>query len=143
MPMSNEFPIRQAQKTVAGMGIYLYLYKKRGATMINSSEQYSDLNKRLTNIHTFSDCNKELDRSIYENVENMCKRYVLGNRDLESWVGPDIIECIKRRNQEIYQCPMILVLYFLLDKHKRELLHVWEYTTDLLQPIADDLGIAL
>ena len=110
--------------------------------MTNSSKQYSDLNKRLTNIHAFSDYNKELDRSIYENVENMCKRYVLGNRDLESWVGPDIIECIKRRNQEIYQCPMILVLYFLLDKHRRELLSVWEYTTDMLQPIADDLGIS-
>lgn len=109
----------------------------------NSGSEYSALNRRLTNIYSFSEYDKELDRSIYENVENMCKRYVLGNTDLESWIEPDIIECVKRRNHEICRCPMVLVLYFLLDKHRRELLHVWEYTTDLLQPIADDLGIAL
>ena len=38
---------------------------------------------------------------------------------------------------------MILLIYYLLSERRKELLKTWEYTTDMLEPIADDLGVAI
>ena len=76
----------------------------------------------------------------------MYEKYVLGKNDLAEWVEEDILEDIKKRkNNSLYRQPMIILLYFLLDTHRKELIQEWEYenTIDMLEPIADDLGISL
>ena len=74
----------------------------------------------------------------------MYEKYVLGKIDLGEWVENDILEYIeKRKANSLYRQPMILLLYFLLAEHRKELLKTWEYTVDILEPIADDLGIAI
>ena len=107
-------------------------------------EEYYKLNNVLKSIYNFRDYDEELNRSIYNNIKDMYEKYVLGKIDLGEWVENDILEYIeKRKANSLYRQPMILLLYFLLAEHRKELLKTWEYTVDILEPIADDLGIAI
>lgn len=112
----------------------------------NEKEEYYKLNTLLKSIYDFKDYDEELNRSIYNNIKNMYEKYVLGKKDLAEWVEEDILEDIKKRkNNSLYRQPMIILLYFLLATHRKELIQEWEYenTIDMLEPIADDLGISL
>lgn len=112
----------------------------------NEKEEYYKLNTLLKSIYDFKDYDEELNRSIYNSIKNMYEKYVLGKNDLAEWVEEDILEDIKKRkNNSLYRQPMIILLYFLLDTHRKELIQEWEYenTIDMLEPIADDLGISL
>lgn len=112
----------------------------------NEKEEYYKLNTLLKSIYDFKDYDEELNRSIYNSIKNMYEKYVLGKNNLAEWVEEDILEDIKKRkNNSLYRQPMIILLYFLLATHRKELIQEWEYenTIDMLEPIADDLGISL
>lgn len=112
----------------------------------NEKEEYYKLNTLLKSIYDFKDYDEELNRSIYNSIKNMYEKYVLGKNNLAEWVEEDILEDIKKRkNNSLYRQPMIILLYFLLATHRKELIQEWEYknTIDMLEPIADDFGISL
>lgn len=112
----------------------------------NEKEEYYKLNTLLENIYAFKDYDEELNRSIYNSIKSMYEKYVLGKIDLTEWVKKeeDILKYIeKRKKNSLYKQPMIILLYFLLSQHRKELINTWEYTEDMLEPIADDLGISL
>lgn len=110
----------------------------------NEKEEYYKLNTLLENIYPFTDYDEELNRSIYSNIKNMYEKYVVGKIDLAKWIEKDILEDIeKRKNNSLYRQPMIILLYFMMSEHRKELIQTWEYTVDMLEPIADDLGISI
>lgn len=107
-------------------------------------EEYYKLNRELMDICEFPDYDEELNRSIYNNIKNMYEKYVVGKVSLREWIEDDIIDDIKRKSDNsLFRQPMILLLYYLLSERRKELLQTWEYTTDMLEPIADDLGVAI
>ncbi len=110
----------------------------------NEKEEYYKLNRELMYICEFPDYDEELNRSIYNNVKNMYEKYVMGKINLKEWIEEDIIDGIKRKSDNsLFRQPMILLIYYLLSERRKELLKTWEYTTDMLEPIADDLGVAI
>ena len=110
----------------------------------NEKEEYYKLNRELMYICEFPDYDEELNRSIYNNVKNMYEKYVMGKINLKEWIEEDIIDGIKRKSDNsLFRQPMILLIYYLLSERRKELLKTWEYTADMLEPIADDLGVAI
>lgn len=103
-------------------------------------KDYYDLTKKLNTIFEFRNYNESLNKSIYDNLEGMIKKYV-DLRELQSKVCPFLDNIQENQELVIYQQPMILVLYYLIQEHGKELEDTWDATTDMLAPIYADLGV--
>lgn len=100
-------------------GVYLCL------TGINSHSQKSS-------IAIWDEFEQFIDSDLVDNIENVIKKYAF------------LADIIKKRYTEngFYQQSIVLFLYWMLKKKKRRLLTDWPFSRELLEPLANDLGVS-
>ena len=93
----------------------------------------------------FKDYDDELNRSIYNSLHGMIERYIIGKVDLKKEIAEDITKNVKEKSDAmvLYKQPMVLILYYLVQEHAKEMCDEWEFTPDMLTPIYVDMGISM
>ena len=88
----------------------------------------------------------KLNRAIYDNLEVLINKYNINIKAIETYLSDKgfIIDAIKEKQDKIlFRQPIVIVLYYLIDKHGYELSSIWDFQEDILDQIKTDLGIAM
>jgi ppGpp synthetase/RelA/SpoT-type nucleotidyltranferase len=111
----------------------------------NQDIYYNDFMKILTDRYNFVYNNDKLNRTIYDDIEPLITKYGIDAEKITRYIldKPFVLEQIKEKQWEIlFNQPVVLVLYYLVEGFNNELSSVWQYTENVLDPIRADLGIA-
>lgn len=114
---------------------------------LNESEvsEYYILMNSLKKKYNFTIEHDKLNRTIYNNLENLIKKYKIDFALISEYVSERqyILDFIKERDDLLSNQPVILILYFLLEMHGYELMENWNFSDDILDPVKADLGISM
>lgn len=112
----------------------------------NQDIYYNDFMKILTDRYNFVYDNDKLNRTLYDDIEPLITKYGISADEIIQYIldKPFILEQIKEKQGRIlFNQPVVLVLYYLVESYNNELSSIWQYTEDVLDPIKADLGIAI
>ena len=105
---------------------------------------YYELNRILLNVMEFKDYDDELNRSIYNSLRDMIGKYITPKINLNECLAADILDGVKEKSDLIlYKQPMVLILYYLVQEHAKELWSAWQYMPDMIEPVYIDMGISI
>lgn len=115
--------------------------------MVESKEHYyNDFMKSLKDSYDFSCESDKLNRTIYDDILILIEKYEINDELIIQYLSerPYILNLIKLKDDNVlFNQPIVLVLYYLLEKHGHELLEIWNFPEDVLDPIKADLGISM
>lgn len=118
------------------------LFSKVYEMMRKDNEEYTALMSVLKKKYSFEKYSEKINRSIYENIEELIKKYNIVGSKIESFVQPYMIDNISdRQDLTLFRQPVVLILYYLIQNYRRELLQIWEQPKQQLEFIFSDLGI--
>lgn len=112
----------------------------------NKEKSYSDFMIFLKKVMCFPIETDKLNRAIYDNLEVLINKYNINIKAIETYLSDKgfIIDAIKEKQDKIlFRQPIVIVLYYLIDKHGYELSSIWDFQEDILDQIKTDLGIAM
>lgn len=115
--------------------------------MVESKEcYYNDFMKALKDKYGFSCEGDKLNKTVYDDILNMIEKYSINFDLIVRYMEekPYILDLIKTKDNNIlFNQPIVLVLYYLLEKHSHELMEIWNFPEENLDPIKADLGISM
>lgn len=119
------------------------LFSKVYDMMSKENNEYTQLMSILKKLYPFEKSSEKINRIIYENVLELIKKYQINGTQIENYIQPYMIECISdRQDIVLFRQPVVLMLYYLIQYHRCELLQIWEQPKQQLEFIFSDLGIA-
>ena len=116
------------------------LFSKVYKMIEDEKEDYYCLNNELMKLIDFNNYDEKLNKSIYDQLEDMIKKYI-DISVVREFIKPFLDNIKENQDLIIYQQPIIIILYYLAKEHSKELEEKWDLTLDILQPVFDDLGI--
>lgn len=151
--LSHDYVYKQEVKTNSSTKRYMArsmalnettdeLFSKVYDMVEEENKIYYNLINFLCSKISFTNYNEKIDRSIFECINPMLKKYNINKDVINAFLSDYFIDKIcKRRDITIYQQPMIVMLYILASEHSAELEENWCFTQDMLGMIFSDLGI--
>lgn len=114
--------------------------------LMNEEEaMYKELMCCLMKYYSFENRTEKINREIYDNIDMLIHKYDITKEKLTALINENIfiIDNIKQRQHlYIFMQPTVLILYYLVKYHNNEFRRIWEDTSETLQFIYTDLGIA-
>lgn len=111
-------------------------------------ENYRRFTDYFNSIMVFPIESKKLDEELYDCIKSIVEKRNISIEDIKEFIRdvPYIFNWVqtKQQNNILYRQPEIIMLYFLADKYKNELIYSWGIYNDEedLWPIFTDLGIS-
>ena len=119
------------------------LFSKVYDMMNEEKQEYTDLMSMLRAEYPFEDYNEKLNKSIYDNISAMLKKYNIDRQKIRDFIQDYMISGLADRQDLIlFRQPVILVIYYLVKYHRNELLEIWDQPGQQLELIYSDLGIS-
>lgn len=114
---------------------------------LNEKEEvkYNDFMNAIKNEYSFKIENDKLNRTIYNDIEDLIKKYNIDMNLISNYMKERqyILELINTRTDLLSKQPVVLILYYLQEKHGYELMENWNFPDEILDPIKADLGISM
>ena len=119
------------------------LFSKVYGIMNKEKQEYTNLMSMFRKKYPFEQYSEKLNRSIYENVSILIKKYNISSLEIVNFAEDYMIENIsERQDLTLLRQPVVLLLYYLAGKHRSELLEIWEQPKQQLELIYSDLGFS-
>ncbi len=115
--------------------------------MVESEESYyNNFMKFLKDKYNFTLESDKLNKTIYDDINILLTKYQINAKKIEEYINEQsfILELIKEKQDNIlFKQPIVLVLYYLVENHRHELISIWNFPDEFLDPIEADLGISM
>lgn len=107
------------------------------------SKEYDVLMQKLNKVYSFKEYNEKLNKDIYENVKPILDNHAIDGDVIIKFIPQYVIDNISERQKILlFKQPIVLVLYYLIQKHSREFREMWNFPFEMLDMIYWDLGIS-
>lgn len=109
-------------------------------------EKYNEFIKSIVNKFGFACESDKLNRLIYDDILPLIEKYNVDIEEIFRYMTNNeyIIDLIKqKRDSLLFNQPVVLVLYYLMQTHQYELCDAWQYPEDMLDSIKSDLGLSI
>lgn len=108
--------------------------------------EYSDFVLSIKKLINFPCTTDKLNRAIYENIIPLINKYDVNIDKIKLYLHENVyiknfIE--EKQDKTLFRQPIVVVLYYLLDKHGYEFEEIWDFQEDILDSIKTDLGISM
>lgn len=112
----------------------------------NNESYYNNFMKFLKDKYSFKLESDKLNRIIYDDINVLLNKYQIDAKKIEEYISKQnfILDLIKEKQDNIlFNQPVVLILYYLIQNYKYEVLDIWNFPDELLDPIEADLGISM
>lgn len=112
----------------------------------SKEEKYNEFMKCIADKYNFVFESDKLNRLIYDDIIQLIEKYSVDSHKIIQYVteNPYILDLIKQKKDIVlFNQPIVLVLYYLMETHRYELSDAWQFPEDIIDPVKMDLGLSI